>query len=249
MRLRTFLEYLGLGLILVIPSTLVFWWADLVHESSPNEPWGTFGDSFAPIIGLFTSLALGAAIISTLLQRRELALQRQAMTDQKGEMAKQADAMQQLAAATYAQFGATMNQSFVNLQIAKLRVQDELRALVNSIDDMFSRKWKREDEREQNVMRLIKVAADQVESASHVLKNNSEAKALIQGVDQGSVLPLIVRAARLVKQVEELDETAHTLLDFQRSVTDARNKATKGKDPRSGSPAEAVAESTGAAAE
>lgn len=47
---------------------------------------GAFGDAFAPIVGLMSSLALGAAIASLFLQRRELALQRTALAEQRAEM-------------------------------------------------------------------------------------------------------------------------------------------------------------------
>lgn len=47
---------------------------------------GAFGDSFAPVVGLLTSLALGAAIASVLMQRKELQLQREEMERQREEM-------------------------------------------------------------------------------------------------------------------------------------------------------------------
>lgn len=53
---------------------------------------GAFGDSFAPVVGAISSLALGAAIASLFLQRRELAFQRRALKEQRAEMQASNDA-------------------------------------------------------------------------------------------------------------------------------------------------------------
>lgn len=54
---------------------------------------GTYGDAFAPLTGLFTSLALGAAIASVFMQREELQSQRQEMRLARKQYRAQARAL------------------------------------------------------------------------------------------------------------------------------------------------------------
>lgn len=66
-------------------ATFVRYWAASWPGGDYSSP-GTFGDSFAPIVGLMTSLTLGAALASVLMQREELRLQRKEMRAQREEM-------------------------------------------------------------------------------------------------------------------------------------------------------------------
>lgn len=67
-------------------------WAARSSQHSYSAP-GAFGDSFAPVVGFMTALALGAAIASVLMQRRELELQREEMQLQRDEMKAQREEM------------------------------------------------------------------------------------------------------------------------------------------------------------
>lgn len=73
------------------------WGAWVLHWAARTRPEvpGTFGDSFAPIVGLMTAGALGAAIASVFMQRRELELQRQEMQLQRDEMKAQREEMEE----------------------------------------------------------------------------------------------------------------------------------------------------------
>lgn len=55
---------------------------------------GTFGDSFGAINSLFSGLALAGIIYTILLQRKELALQRQEIRDNRRELARSATAQE-----------------------------------------------------------------------------------------------------------------------------------------------------------
>jgi uncharacterized membrane protein len=68
-----------------------------VWQGSSVPWWGALGDSLAPISGLLSALALGAAVASVFVQTRELAAQREEMRESR--VAQQAIAKEQRAGA------------------------------------------------------------------------------------------------------------------------------------------------------
>jgi len=79
----------------IAAAALLAWWK--TWELSPGAEdiasHGAFGDAFAPVVGLFSSLALGAAVLSVFIQREELQATR-------AEAEEQRKATQRLANAT-----------------------------------------------------------------------------------------------------------------------------------------------------
>lgn len=62
----------GLLLLVAFPVMALIGWGSLILMANPTEPWGTFGDAFAPVTSFFTALALEAAVITLLQQRKEI---------------------------------------------------------------------------------------------------------------------------------------------------------------------------------
>lgn len=94
--------WLGLGASVVWGAGVLFgrwqqWWDE--------EGAGTFGDSFAPLLGFLTVAALAAAIDSVRMQRNELRLQRREIRLQRRELELTRDEMraQRMAAEEQAQ--------------------------------------------------------------------------------------------------------------------------------------------------
>ncbi len=212
-----------LAVLCTVSSVVVYWWGGFVHKSSPNEPWGTFGDAFGPITGLFTSLALAAAITSTILQSRELALQRQAMTDQKGEMAKQANAMQSLAVATAAQVRATNIQSRVNVQLAKIAMEGELLHVRSSLDNMIGAEFKDPDERRNRVEKMIQLAMKHTDSPIRAMYADPETSQLLAPLRPDGIVQAAEPCGRLTRQIERL---AAVEADLTRALDDESTGAT-----------------------
>ena len=76
----------GLLLLVAFPVSALAGWGSIILASSPAEPWGTFGDAFAPITSFFTALALEAAVITLLQQRKEITEQNELFKLQKQEL-------------------------------------------------------------------------------------------------------------------------------------------------------------------
>lgn len=82
----------GVAVVMMTAWAVVVWcWADGTEFSKP----GAFGDSFAPLVGLMTSLTLGAALASVIMQREELRLQRDEMKLQRKAMEDQREEMEE----------------------------------------------------------------------------------------------------------------------------------------------------------
>lgn len=89
---------LAIGLMCAWGGWFVRSWAHEKNASGEEVGYGvpgTFGDAFAPVVGVLTSLALGAAVASVLMQRRELELQREEMQLQRDEMKAQREEMEE----------------------------------------------------------------------------------------------------------------------------------------------------------
>jgi len=80
------ISWQGLLLLVAFPVVALLGWGSIILHSNPSEPWGTFGDAFAPITSFFTALALEAAVITLLLQRKEISEQNELFTLQKQEL-------------------------------------------------------------------------------------------------------------------------------------------------------------------
>ena len=82
------------GAVAVMVAYAVSW-----HFWTPGKmsDRGAFGDAFAPVVGLISSLALGAAVLSVFIQRRELALQRKELRATRIEAKRQREAAEALA--------------------------------------------------------------------------------------------------------------------------------------------------------
>ncbi len=94
-------------LVFMAVGQAISWW--VYPDSVQNR--GAFGDSFAPIVGVISALALGAAVLSVFLQRKELRLQRQELRENRRELAKQAESLASQAAAMTQQVGALNEQA------------------------------------------------------------------------------------------------------------------------------------------
>jgi hypothetical protein len=116
------------------------WGAWVLHWAScaGHEVPGTFGDAFAPIVGLMTAGALGAAIASVFMQRRELELQRLEMKLQRHEMRdSRKEYVKQAAALTEANgLQARANELAHNAQIleAERQISDVDRVAMEALD-------------------------------------------------------------------------------------------------------------------
>lgn len=100
------LATLGIGLAigaLVMVAWYCFAWLHFPHAISDR---GAFGDSFGPAVGLISSLALGAAVLSVMMQREELALTREEMAKHRQAAEAQAKSAERHANALEAQAGA-----------------------------------------------------------------------------------------------------------------------------------------------
>lgn len=69
------------GIVVACVLFFVAWWAlrlGFLHPSHGDlvSDHGAFGDAFAPIVGVLSTLTLAAAVLSVFLQREELALTR-----------------------------------------------------------------------------------------------------------------------------------------------------------------------------
>ena len=94
----------------------IFWYClmtDWTFISDPNKA-GLIGDSFGPLTSLFSSLALGAAVIATYYQVREFRSQIKEMSESKEELEKQTTAM--------------------NAQLNEMRKQTANQVLANAIN-------------------------------------------------------------------------------------------------------------------
>lgn len=76
----------GLLLLVAFPVMALVGWGSLILMDNPTEPWGSFGDAFAPITSFFTALALEAAVITLLQQRKEISEQTEMFKLQKEEL-------------------------------------------------------------------------------------------------------------------------------------------------------------------
>lgn len=64
-------------------------WFLTIYLLKGDEDRGTFGDMFGSINALFSGLAMAGIILTILLQRKELKLQREELRDTRGEFVKQ----------------------------------------------------------------------------------------------------------------------------------------------------------------
>lgn len=85
---------------------------------------GQFGDSFGAINALFSGLAFAGVIFTILLQRNELALQRQELEDTRAELKRSAEAQEK-------------SQAALTQQVAGQRVSARLAALT-ALVNMYS---------------------------------------------------------------------------------------------------------------
>ena len=76
----------GFVLLVAFPVMALVGWGSLILFDNPNEPWGSFGDAFAPVTAFFTALALEAAVITLLQQRKEISEQGEMFQLQKEEL-------------------------------------------------------------------------------------------------------------------------------------------------------------------
>jgi hypothetical protein len=94
----------ALALIVAWPAILA-WWLPLAGGAAAYEHTGTFGDSFAPVIGVLTALALGATAASTYMQviemreAREHADKQAAAQDRANDLAEEANKLAERQAA------------------------------------------------------------------------------------------------------------------------------------------------------
>ena len=95
---KFWVSWRGLFILVAFPVLSLMAWGCFIHMSNPAEPWGSFGDAFAPITSFFTALALEAAVITVLQQRKEIAEQKEEqrllakqseITEEANELAKE----------------------------------------------------------------------------------------------------------------------------------------------------------------
>ena len=77
----------------VIASWCASWVGVTQLVGKPSGP-GEFGDSFGAVNALFSGLALAGVIVTLLMQRRELSLQREELTLTRKELARAAEAQE-----------------------------------------------------------------------------------------------------------------------------------------------------------
>lgn len=79
---------LAIGALAALAVGVLGAWAAKV-DHGPGISWAEYGDSFAPVVGFLSTVALGAAVLSVFLQRHDLELTRHEMEAQRKEMVEQ----------------------------------------------------------------------------------------------------------------------------------------------------------------
>lgn len=146
---RAFLAFTALAL-----AAMAGWWALRFRGAgvAAITDHGAFGDAFAPVIGLFSSLALGGAVLSVFIQREELQLQREEMQAMREEATEQRKAAQQLAEAT------RLANELARAQIAAAEHANRLAEARNALEHDRA---EREERQYVNALRTLVATASQ----------------------------------------------------------------------------------------